>query len=66
MNDVKFNKLRSQGKPGAMNDKIKEATYWRTLGQSGLSVDDVKKKVFTALGYTGSMNDMEKKYWINL
>lgn len=67
--DIKYQKLATlRGYRGAMNDMINENTYFRALwAQAGtLPINDVKKHVFIGLGYSGSLGDMEKKYWESL
>lgn len=62
INDKKKAALRHLGKSGAMSDMFKENTYWKE--QTGGSVTgDAKKTALIAAGYSGTVNDMEAKYW---
>ena len=64
MNDLKKAKLRLLGGVGAISDMYNENTYWRSLyAGSSKSVNDIKKEVLVGMGYSGSLGDMEKKYW---
>ncbi len=64
INDSMSQKLRLQGKTKTVNDMLKHDSYWRTLaGGSTKSINQLKKDYLRGLGYTGSLNEMEKKYW---
>lgn len=68
ISDVMYKKLVLRGgNGGSINDMINENIYWRALaGGSMKPLNDVKFIVLSGMGYTGSLNDMEKKYWENL
>lgn len=65
LNDVVYQKLQLMGHVGSRNDMLNENIYWRGLAEdtNTLSLNEVKKKVLKGMGYTGTINNMEKKYW---
>lgn len=67
INDVVFQKLRLMGLFGSRNDMLNENTFWRGLagGNTTNPLNDIKSVVLRGLGFSGQVNDMEKKYWEN-
>lgn len=58
-NDLFIGALRAIGVKG-----FNLYDYWKSLSDgSKTQLNDIKKSVLRGMGYTGSLNDMEKKYW---
>lgn len=66
LNDIIWTKLRIKGGVGTRNDMLNENTYWRALGDTSNSINQVEKNTLTSLGKTGALNEQEKDYWSNL
>lgn len=79
LNDEKYRALRTAGYVGSIDDMFKEhmwtvvdrteseRDYWLALYPTGVgSLNDIKDDYFGSLGYTGSLNDKERQYWINV
>ena len=64
-NDARYGALRDSGKNGANDDMLQETReYWLSVYPVGVgTMNDIKYQFFMSLGFTGSLSDMENRYW---